>query len=55
MAKEIKVCPHCGRKLSGQEFLPNVENLPQQVGIAYDRPKRRTGRPSSARKTLTLR
>ncbi|MFH1393742.1 MAG: hypothetical protein ABII71_01570 [Candidatus Micrarchaeota archaeon] len=36
MGKEIRVCPHCGRKLSGQEFLPNVQNLPQMVGISYD-------------------
>lgn len=35
-AKEINVCPNCGHKLTGQEHLPSVKVLPQQVGLDYD-------------------
>jgi predicted RNA-binding Zn-ribbon protein involved in translation (DUF1610 family) len=33
---ELEICPNCGRKLSGQEFLPDVSKMPFQVGLNFD-------------------
>jgi hypothetical protein len=35
-SKEINVCPNCGRKLQGPEFLTSVPKMTQQVGMDFD-------------------
>ena len=34
--KEFTVCPNCGRRIQGPEYLMTVAKIPNQVGIDFD-------------------